>query len=194
MHPRMYELIEYLDETRAQLSEAVAAVPLAQRDVRPSADCWSVGEVLEHLTLVEGRIASLYAQKVAAARAAGLGPETETSSVLNSLNRDRMIDRSQRVTAPEPIRPKAEVDAASAWSKLLETREALRTALLSGDGLKLAEITHPHPVLGELNFYQWIVFVASHEARHTAQIREIAAQTGPGPAAVFGSNPGQNLR
>src|SRR5215470_12978964 len=101
MHPRMNELIEYLDETRAQLAKVVAAVPPAQRDVRPSADCWSVGEVLEHLTLVEGRIASLYARKVAAARAAGLGPETETSSVLNSLNRDRMIDRSQRVTAPE---------------------------------------------------------------------------------------------
>jgi hypothetical protein len=29
-------------------------------------------------------------------------------------------------------------------------------------------------VLGEINLYQWILFVGSHEVRHTAQVREIA--------------------
>jgi hypothetical protein len=36
-------------------------------------------------------------------------------------------------------------------------------------------MTRKHPVLGPIDLYQWILFVAVHEARHTAQIREIAA-------------------
>ncbi len=33
----------------------------------------------------------------------------------------------------------------------------------------------PHRIFGEMNFYQWIVFAGSHEARHAAQVAEIGA-------------------
>jgi hypothetical protein len=29
-----------------------------------------------------------------------------------------------------------------------------------------------------LNFYQWLVFIADHEGRHAAQIREIGERVG----------------
>jgi hypothetical protein len=32
----------------------------------------------------------------------------------------------------------------------------------------------PHPVFGPMNLHGWIEFVAGHEARHAAQIREVA--------------------
>jgi hypothetical protein len=31
-------------------------------------------------------------------------------------------------------------------------------------------------VLGPINLYQWMLFVGSHEMRHTAQVIEIAEQ------------------
>jgi hypothetical protein len=51
----------------------------------------------------------------------------------------------------------------------------LRRAILTGDGLALGTLTHPHPIFGPLTLYQWIATTAGHEGRHTAQIREIAA-------------------
>ncbi len=80
------------------------------------------------------------------------------------------------MTAPEETVPPSDVSAATAWKSLEESRRALREAVISGDGLALSEVKYPHPVLGEINLYQWILFVGSHEVRHTAQIREIAEQ------------------
>ena len=88
----------------------------------------------------------------------------------------RLPIRSLRVTAPDETRPISDSDAASAWAALEQSRQALRAAVISGDGLALSEVKHPHPVLGEINLYQWILFVGSHEVRHTAQVREIADQ------------------
>jgi len=44
-------------------------------------------------------------------------------------------------------------------------------------------VIQSHPVLGPINMYQWVLFNGSHEARHTLQIREIAAQLNSAEAA-----------
>jgi uncharacterized damage-inducible protein DinB len=176
MHPRIAEALEYLDTERAELRAAVELVPPALREQPPGPDRWSVAQVLQHLTLIENRIARLVSKRIAGARAEGLGPELETGPILNTRHAAKIADRSFRVTAPEEIRPPSDADAASAWAALEQSRETLRAAALSGDGLALGEVMHPHPVLGEINLYQWILFVGSHEVRHTAQVREIADQ------------------
>ena len=178
MHPRIQEVLEYLDTTRTDLSQAVEGVPAARREERPGADRWSVAEVLEHLAIIERRVVKMVAGRIAAAKASGVGPELETSSVLDSINRGGVADRSRRVTAPEMIQPQSAADAASVWSALQQSRARLREAVLAGDGLALSEVTQEHPVLGVINLYQWLIFVGSHEARHTEQIREIAGEFG----------------
>jgi hypothetical protein len=70
------------------------------------------------------------------------------------------------------------MDAAEAWRVLEEVRQGLRESLLAADGLALGEIVRPHPLLGEAILYQWIAFVGAHEARHTAQVREIGQALG----------------
>ena len=54
----------------------------------------------------------------------------------------------------------------------------LRGAVDRADGLAIGEVTAPHPFLGSLNLYQWLIFLGAHEARHAAQIREIAGSAG----------------
>ncbi|MCU1265279.1 MAG: DinB-like domain protein [Acidobacteria bacterium] len=174
MHPRTQEVIEYLDTTRSDLSSAVAGVSSDRRDERPAPERWSVAEVLEHLAIIEGRVTQLISGKLAAAKAAGLGNETETSPVLDTIDRARILDRSRRATAPDMVKPRSEQDAAAAWLALQQNRAELRATVLANDGLALGEVTHEHPVLGMINLYQWLIFVGAHEARHTAQIREIA--------------------
>ena len=65
------------------------------------------------------------------------------------------------------------------WRPSSPCRRRTRTAIESGDGLALGAIRHTHLRFGELDLYQWILFVAEHEARHTAQVREVARQLVP---------------
>src|SRR5258708_34440872 len=95
-----------------------------------------------------------------------------------------MADRSRRRNAPEEVRPDGSLNAASAWTALEQPRAALRAAVLPADGLALSDVVKPHLVLGPINIYQWLLFVGSHEARHTAQVREIAAERNAGRGAA----------
>jgi uncharacterized damage-inducible protein DinB len=186
MHPRLEEVINYLDSERNALREAVELVPPALRDQSPGSDRWSVAQVLQHLVIIEKRIGMGVTKWLSDARAAGLGPELETASVIESLPLQLIADRTQKRTAPEEVRPSGEMDAVSAWATLEQTREVLRTAALSGDGLALGEVIQPHPVLGPINLYQWLLFVGSHETRHTGQVREIAAELNAGANTATG--------
>jgi hypothetical protein len=183
MHPRIEEVVNYLDRERAALHEAIERVPADARDKQPGPDRWSVAQVLQHLGLIEKRIGLGMTKWVTDGRGAELGPEKETSSVLNSVPVQLIIDRSQRRNAPEEVRPPGDIDASTALAELESARETLRGAFLAGDGLALSEVVQPHPVLGPINLYQWMLFVGSHEERHTAQIIEIAEQLNAGNAA-----------
>jgi hypothetical protein len=176
MHSRLAEVLNYLDTQRAALAAAVELVPPAQREQAPGADRWSVAQVLEHLAITEKRIGLGVTKWVSDARAGNLKPEIETSSILNTLPLDMIADRSQRRNAPEYVRPSGEVNAAAAWTALEESRATLRAGAMAGDGLALGEVIQGHPVLGPINIYQWLLFVGSHEGRHTAQVIEIAAE------------------
>ena len=175
MHPRSEEVLNYLDQTRTELRAAVDAVPSHARNTAPAADQWSVAQVLDHLAIVHTRVAKAVGKWIAEARTAGLGPETETSPVLGTIPVERILDRTSKVQAPEAILPGNDVDAETAWTELEQSHEKLRAALLSGDGQALEQVIQPHPVLGPINMYQWTLFEGSHEARHTLQVREIAA-------------------
>jgi hypothetical protein len=179
MQPRTREVLSHLDNHRAALTEALDAVPVALRERRPAPNRWSVAEILEHLGIVEGGITQLLQKQVDAARAAGHGPERETSPVVPTVPVDRLLDRSAPLTASTRSQPSGTLSADAAWEALSHRRRALQELLLTVDGLALSEVIIPHPILGSLNVYQWLVFVGAHEGRHARQIREISAAARP---------------
>ena len=69
------------------------------------------------------------------------------------------------------MKPKGGLTAAEGIERLHAVRERLVTALIEGSGLALGAVSHPHPLFGPLNGYQWILVIAMHERRHAAQIR-----------------------
>jgi len=174
MHPRSKEVLNYLDQTRTELRAAVDSIPPPARNTRPAPDQWSVAQILDHLAIAHSRVADVVSKWIAEARAEGLGPDTATTTVLGTIPTERILDRTQKVPAPERLVPRSEVDSETAWSDLEQAREKLRDAFLTGDGLALDQVIQRHPVLGPINMYQWVLFNGSHEARHTLQVREIA--------------------
>src|SRR4030095_9657227 len=103
MHSRSEEVLDYLDKTLTELRAAVDSVPSYARNTKPAADQWSVAQVLDHLAIVHSRVAAAVSKWIAEAQAAGLGPETSSTSLLNTIPAERILDRSQKVQAPAAI-------------------------------------------------------------------------------------------
>ena len=176
MHPRIKEVHDYLISAQLHLQEALDPIPLHARGTPPAPSQWSVAQVLEHVATVNRRIAALFLRRVAEARAAGIGPDPETTTILWTMDVARVMDRQQRIEAPETVRPKGELDATAAWTAFVEAGRALGDAVIAADGVDLTRISHPNASFGPLNLYQWGAFAAAHEMRHAAQIRDIGAQ------------------
>lgn len=174
MHPRLAELVDYITAQRSTLLAAVSAVPEHLREQQVSPDAWSAAQNLEHLHRVEKGIARLLGRTLEHALAAGVPRETEGASVLSSLDALRLTDRGLRIDAPGPVQPRGVYTAAQSLRALTQSREDLLEALAPGDGLALGKIVRPHPLLGSLNLYQWVLFVGQHEGRHAAQIQDLA--------------------
>ena len=175
MHPRTQEILDCLEREMQGLRAAVDAVPAERRNERPAPDRWSVAEVLEHLAMVETSVLKACSRQLAAAREAGLPPESETSSIISLLPPQTVANRDVLIAAPERLRPTG-IDASHAWAQIESTRSRLKDFVRSGDGLALGQVSFPHPALGRLNLYQWLLFAAGHHTRHAAQIRDIAGQ------------------
>lgn len=174
LHPRIRELIDYLVEHRRKLHEALASVPAELREVKPGEGAWSVAGVMEHVSLIEQRIAMLVGKHAEIARASGVGPDPDTSSVVASyVNPAQVLDRTVKLVAPEVVQPTGQLDAATGTQALDQAHEALVSSLREANGVSLENSMQTHPVLGPLNIYHWIVATALHGDRHAAQIREI---------------------
>jgi hypothetical protein len=164
------ELLAYLDEQRAVLKSAFDAVPAELRAQAPAPERWSAVNVVEHLAIVEARVAKLLTQRIDEARA-GLPPAAPGGAILPTINYQRMYDRSTRVKASDISNPTG-LDSAAAWAALESAGSMLRAMLAANDGVDLSSVKHPHPRFGELSVYEWTAFLGAHEVRHADQIRE----------------------
>jgi hypothetical protein len=173
LHPKIRELIDYLDVHRRALRATIASVPEKLRRVKPASGGWSVAEVVEHLSMLETRIAGLLTRHADAARASGVGPDADTSSVVASFtNTDAVTDRSRTLTAPDPVQPTGTLDVPAGEEALVKSRAVMIAALRGANGVSLQNAMQTHPALGTMNMYHWIVATALHDDRHAAQIRE----------------------
>ncbi len=170
MHARLAETMEYVEEKRTELLQSFAGVPRDRLMRRASAGGWSVAEILDHLRMVESGIARLIAKRAGRAREEGLGEEKSTESVLASFDRHRAKLDAMTLQSPTPVQPRADADLNEALEGLETSRESLRAAVVGANGLSLGEIKHTHPLLGELDLYQWLIFLGQHEVRHKKQI------------------------
>lgn len=59
-------------------------------------------------------------------------------------------------------------------AELREVRERTLAFIEETRGRDLSRYSMPHAFLGTLNAYEWLQMIASHEIRHTKQMREIA--------------------
>ena len=170
MHQRLAETMTFVEEKRRELLQSFEGVPGDRLCRRALPEGWSVAEILEHLRMVETGVARLITKRVGQARDAGLGEEQETSSVMPSFDGHAASLEARSLQSPAQVQPRANIEISDALEGLESSREPLRAAVVTADGLALGEIKHNHTILGELDLYQWLIFLGDHEGRHRKQI------------------------
>ncbi|MEI6739792.1 MAG: DinB family protein [Gemmatimonadaceae bacterium] len=174
LHPRIAEIVAALHDAHAEMRAQLAAIPAALHDLPAPDGRWSIAQHIEHLAMVDdgaGRVISNIIKQVAAADA----KETDDSSLLHSLDAFRPWAVGTPIKAPAMVEPAAGLSAAEALERLEACRARMIGALERGSGLALGTVHFPHPVIGPITGYQWGLFPAHHQRRHTAQIRALGA-------------------
>jgi hypothetical protein len=185
LHPRLAEVMDYLEKKREALLRSFAG--LSHEPMRRHVEeGWSVAEIIDHLRLVETSIASLISKRAGDARANGIAEEMSTDSVLKDLDHLGIEGSTAYIEAPSIVRPRKNVDVADAIGGLDVSRRALHAAASSASGLALREIKQKHYTFGDLDLYQWLVFLGQHEGRHTRQILRTLQATRSGDASLTG--------
>jgi len=178
MNKRLNEIAAANDVERQNLIGKVAGLTQAQFDFRPSPDDWSIGEILNHLTILEARVSALINMKVKEAKAAGHGPDLDETSVLCCLDDLGIETPVTKIKAPELVHPKHGIEKASLLESLSGTRQKLLTALENLSAVDPTRLSAPHPIFGEWNLYKWTVAVGKHEHRHAVQIDGVKSASG----------------
>jgi hypothetical protein len=172
---RLGEVLKELGAARSRLLASVAALSDGEMDVPPSADRWSIGEILHHLRLIEESVVRVIQKLVEKAEKSGVGPDPGDGSVLHSLDRFNIEAAVDRISAPASVAPTRGIPARDLREGLAGSRAALMKALDECSRFDMREILFPHPVVGRIDAYQWALFVAKHEERHRRQIETVKA-------------------
>lgn len=165
-------LIGQLEKTKTNFFAAITGLSDAQWRFKPAPNVWSVAECAEHIILSEEL---LFNRSQALLKA----PAVERPATSNA-EQDKKLsvgveDRSQKATAPEPLKPSGRFPtSASAAIEFMRVRDkSIAYVKSTNDDLRVH--VSNGPPFGTTDAYQFLVLMAAHSARHTAQIREVQA-------------------
>ena len=176
MHPRLQDIMAYLAAVRVDLIKLVDSTPREALIAPAPIGQWNGAQLIEHMGIVEGSVAKLLEGLFAKAMADGLPMDTETSSIIPTLEKFALSDRNViKIDAPERLRPSAAPDLETVWPSLVKVRGRTLAAVATVDGRDLTKVSapHPHPAIGVLNGYQWILLIGQHEERHRRQMMDL---------------------
>lgn len=163
----LQSITENLARAEKQFLASTAAISAGQWKASPGEGRWSAGEVVCHLIQVE-RAIILNLGKVLQ-RPPKTRPFSKRFHLPMVLVESRFIPRK----TPIPLDPALLQEKDEMLAQLRETRASTRSFIEETAGKDLRKYHMPHPFLGTMNACEWFQLIASHQVRHTRQIKEI---------------------
>jgi hypothetical protein len=165
------QVLACLEASRAALLAVAGERDQDALDAQSGDGAWSAGQVMHHIVLVEGAVQAVLSRLADRApegppQAGGQAPVALPAEI-----RDAITSRP----AFPGTEPTTGLPAARLLRELAESRS--RTREIAGRAA-LRDMSHgrfPHPFLGRMDFYQWVLFLAEHETGHVEQVRKILA-------------------
>ena len=161
-------IIENLAHAQGELLRAAGAVPANQWKMRPAEGRWSAGELTGHLMTIERAIIGR-ADRL-------LNKPPKELPFFKRLHVPMAVVESRLIRLKTPIPLDLEIvhEKEGMLAELQQVRERTLAFIEETKARDLSKYRMPHPFLGTLNTYEWFQLIASHEIRHTKQMREIA--------------------
>jgi hypothetical protein len=166
-------LVTELQGSQQAVVDTVKGLTPEQMTFKAGPDRWSIAECVEHIAATEPLLFGMIQGKVLKTPAASEADRAKVAGKDGGVM-TMVTDRSKKFQAPAEIRPtgrwtgkdallKAFEDARAKtidWTKA--TQDDLRAHVMAGPG-------------GELDGFQWVMYLSGHTRRHLAQIKEVMA-------------------
>jgi hypothetical protein len=171
---KVQEIVESITVDREELIESVSGLSQAQLDYKPGDDQWSISDIVHHLALTDEGNAKLIKRMLRRAEQMNLSPDDAPGdSMVERLGAFGEEFRNTKAQAPDFFIPHSSLPVQESFARLKASRRELIGALEQLALYDLSQLTYRHPILGELNLYQWLIMAGRHESRHSAQIKRI---------------------
>ena len=165
--------LKSLQATHDAFLHSIAGLSEKQWKFKPAPDRWSVAEVSEHIALSESMIFGFVQGKIMAGPAT---PEKRAEvKVTDEIILQKVPDRSHKAQAPEFLKPSGKWANRDEVTKAFEDARKATMDYVKTTQDDLRDHFGPHPLLGTMDAYQWILLISAHSERHTKQIEEVKA-------------------
>lgn len=169
-------LVDLLERSAKEFLSSVEGLTDAQWSFKPGPDRWSVAEVAEHLERAE--VALFASARSVQAQTPTSDWQVRTAGKSELLQR-MLLNRDAKAQAPEILAPRHDLTREQIIDGFRNARgETLKFARETDTPLKTYVRVHPFPIFGELNAYQWVLYIPLHTMRHNQQIAEVKATPG----------------
>src|SRR4051794_31523830 len=106
MYMSVPHIFETIDETRERVYRRAEGLSLSQLNTRQNPDAWSVAEIIEHMTIIEGRLLGLL--KVMLTKAEGASTKVDGAPIeMKPFSLEQYLERArtEKYKAPESAHP-----------------------------------------------------------------------------------------
>ena len=165
--------LKSLQATHDAFLQSIAGVSEKQWKFKPAPDRWSIAEVSEHITVSEGAILGLIQERIMAGPAT---PEKRAEVKVTDVQILQLVpDRTHKAQAPEFLKPTNRWATREELIKTFESERKTTMDYVRTTDADLRDHFAPHPLLGTMDGYQYILLISAHSERHTKQIEEVKA-------------------
>lgn len=162
-------IVRHLNTAKAKFMASVAGLSDAQLNFKPAADRWSIAEIAEHIVLSENFLHEVVSNMLKSPATPG-----KKSAVPDSTIFQNATDRTNRLQTRDTLIPTGRWGTLKGTLKEFESARARTLVLLQAQRSELRSHFAKFGPL-EMDAHQWLLSLAGHSERHTAQINEVKA-------------------
>ena len=166
-------LVTELKASQQAVVDTVKGLTPEQMTFKAGPDRWSVAECVEHIAATEPMLFGFIQGKVLKTAPASEADRAKTAGKDTGII-TTVTDRTKKFQAPGELRPTGRWSGRDALLEALDDARAktIDWAQTTKDDLRAHVMAGPG---GELDGYQWMMYLSGHTRRHLAQIKEVMA-------------------
>ncbi len=167
--------VSYFERTSKEFFDSIQGLTTAQWNYKPANGGWSVAQCAEHIVLSEGVIF----EEMKKILEGPVNPDVARGGQ----DRDQRViaaelDRSKKATAPETLKPSGKFPTPDRVMAAFTEKRNRNIGFIKTTAEDLRLHVQKNPVFFEVDAYEYLLIIAAHSARHTAQLQAVKAEPG----------------